>query len=168
MSQSVWRLCALILARVLRVGRSRTRRELGRAIASLFLLMSVLLSACSSAPAKPVLYPNDHFKRVGEAQAQQDIRQCTTLAREAGLSPSSGGQVGHGAATGAAIGGAAAAAASAVLGGDVLRSAGAGAAAGGAGGAVHGATRSQKTDPVFENFVARCLKERGFEVIGWK
>jgi hypothetical protein len=108
-----------------------------------------------------VLYPNTHLEQVGSSRAQQDIDECMTLAQQSGVSPKRGGQVGRSAATGAAVGGAAA---GAVLGKDVLRSAGAGAAAGAAGAAVRGALKSQETDPVFKNFVASCLSERGYEV----
>jgi hypothetical protein len=28
--------------------------------------------------------------------------------------------------------------------------------------------QSAETSPVFKNFVQRCLRERGYEVIGWQ
>ena len=40
--------------------------------------------------------------------------------------------------------------------------------AGDAAGAVKGTMESGETSPVFRNFVQRCLRERGYEVIGWQ
>jgi outer membrane lipoprotein SlyB len=68
---------------------------------------------------------------------------------------------------GAALGGASAGAWGIVR-GDALERAAAGAAAGGAAGAVKGTMESGETSPVFRNFVQRCLRERGYEVIGWQ
>jgi hypothetical protein len=42
-----------------------------------------------------------------------------------------------------------------------------GAAAGAAAGAVHGAFHNEPSE-VHRNFVRRCLRERGLEVIGWQ
>ena len=43
----------------------------------------------------------------------------------------------------------------------------AGAAVGGAAGAVHGAFRND-ANPTYRNFVQRCLRDRGYDVIGWQ
>jgi hypothetical protein len=40
--------------------------------------------------------------------------------------------------------------------------------AGDAAGAAKGTMESGETSPVFRNFVQRCLRERGYEVIGWQ
>ncbi|MGB5639608.1 MAG: hypothetical protein WBM63_10835, partial [Sedimenticolaceae bacterium] len=43
----------------------------------------------------------------------------------------------------------------------------AGALAGGSAGAVKGGIDSTRISPTFQRFVQRCLKDRGYEVIGW-
>jgi hypothetical protein len=71
-------------------------------------------------------------------------------------------------AEGAAVGGAAGAAGGAVRGrGGVGEAAAVGAAAGGAAGAVHGAFHDKPSE-IHRNFVRRCLRDRGLEVIGWQ
>ena len=76
------------------------------------------------------------------------------------------GSTAIGAGTGAAIG---------AVGGAVTGNAGQGAAlgaaTGGTAGLLHGifgAFQSRDPDPVYANFVDRCLRERGYDPIGWK
>lgn len=40
---------------------------------------------------RPVLYPNNHLKQVGNDQAQAEIDECMRLAKECGADSSSGG-----------------------------------------------------------------------------
>jgi hypothetical protein len=126
-----------------------------------------MLAACASQPARPVLYPNSHLQSVGQAQADRDIAECRQLALSSGVGEKKSGEVGKNAATGAAIGGASAGAWGLVR-GDPGQSALGGAAAGAAAGVVRGGIQSTETSPVFKNFVQRCLRERGYEVIGWQ
>jgi len=35
-------------------------------------------------------------------------------------------------------------------------------------GAVHGTVKSAGPSPIYKGFVDRCLRERGYEVIGWQ
>ena len=74
----------------------------------------LLLAGCAG--PKPILYPNDHYRQVGADAAESDIKDCMTLAEQAGASPSEGktSQV----ATGTVAGGAIGSAAGAVGGGD--------------------------------------------------
>lgn len=132
------------------------------------LLAGLALGGCASAEKRPVLYPNSHLEKVGNAQAQQDIDACMRRAEDSGISPTGDNKVLEQGAKGAAVGGAAAAAGTAVRGGPVLRNASAGAAAGAAGGAVHGAFKGNVTNPTFKNFVSRCLRDSGYSVIGWQ
>ena len=92
----------------------------------------VFLAGCGA--PKPVLYPNDHLKRVGEARAQADIQECERLA-EAYVQSEAGKDAlkntAAGAAGGAVIGGAAGA-----VTGSLRRGIGIGAAAGAAAGLV--------------------------------
>jgi hypothetical protein len=52
--------------------------------------------------------------------------------------------------------------------GNVGERAATGAAAGVAAGAAHGAIHSGEPGSVYKGFVQRCLRERGYDVIGWK
>lgn len=126
---------------------------------------SIFLGAC--ADKRPVLYPNAHLNQVGNEAAQADIDECMRLAKQGGAQENQAGEVAKSTATGAAVGAAVGAATGAVL-GSLGQGLGAGAAGGAAGGLVHGAIRSGEPDPVFRSFVDRCLREKGYESIGWK
>jgi uncharacterized membrane protein len=129
-------------------------------------LGGVFLAACAGTP-NPVLYPNAHLQTVGQATAQRDIAQCRQLASTSGVAEQRDGQVGTNAATGAAVGGASAGAWGLVR-GNAAENALAGAAAGAAAGTVRGAIKNSETSPVYKNFVQKCLRDRGYEVIGWQ
>ena len=129
------------------------------------LICLLLLVACSH--KRPVLYPNYHLQQVGDETAQTEIDDCIRLAKEYGASSSSSGKVAKRTAGGGAVGAAGGAASGAVL-GSVGRGAAAGAAGGAAVGCLQGLFRSREPDPVFKQFVERCLLERGYEPIGWK
>ena len=131
------------------------------------IVLGGLLAACASAPPKPVLYPNSHMQSVGQVQADQDIAACKQLAHSSGVAENKDGEVGKKAVGGAAVGGAAAGAWGLVR-GNAGQSALAGAAAGAAAGTVRGGMQATETSPIFKNFVNRCLRERGYEVIGWQ
>ena len=131
----------------------------------LLVIWVLWLGGCSQ--KRPVFYPNWYYQEVGKGIAQADIDDCMQLAKEHGTRSSSSGKVAKGTATGAAVGAATGAAVGAVL-GNAGRGAAAGAAGGGAGGFTRGLFRSRDPDPVFRRFVERCLREKGYEVIGWK
>ena len=126
----------------------------------------LILSACSA--KRPVFYPNDHLQTVGKNQARADADRCMAEAKEYGVKNDTGKSVGGRAVKGATIGAAMSAVVSAVLGGNVGRAAGAGAAGGATAGAVSGAFDADEPDAVFKNYVNRCLREMGYEVIGWQ
>ena len=132
------------------------------------------LSACSRAQ-KPVLYPNSKVKEMPREQVEQDIEDCRRLAGEY-VESTVGKDIGKGAAVGGGTGAAAGAAGGAVRGAMSGRGAGAGAATGAAvgaaagatAGAVRGAVKNTEPSPVYRQFVNRCLRERGYDVIGWQ
>jgi outer membrane lipoprotein SlyB len=128
---------------------------------------AVLFALSGCATQRPVLYPNAKYDQVGPEVAQRDVDDCIRLAEQHGITPSGGEKVARSGAEGAAVGGAAGAGAGAVR-GDVGRSAGVGAAAGAAAGATRGAIHSGEPGSVYKGFVQRCLRERGYDVIGWK
>ena len=135
----------------------------------------VFLSLAGCATQRPVLYPNEQFKRVGSAVAERDIDDCMRQAEEYVASNGRTGSAVQGAATGAAtsasIGAAAGAAGGAVVGHGVTGAA-IGAASGGAASAasslIHGLTRKQNPSPVYKNFVSRCLHDKGYDALGWQ
>ena len=134
----------------------------------LLLLLGILLAIAACSSKRPVFYPNAHLERVGQAQASADVEQCMAEAKRYGVKESTGEKVGGRAVKGAAVGAATSAAVSAVLGGNVGRAAGAGAAGGATAGAVSGAFDARDPDAVYKNYVNRCLREKGYDVIGWQ
>jgi outer membrane lipoprotein SlyB len=137
-----------------------------RAARALSLLLAAAL-ACGCRSYEPVLYPNEKLRQVYQDEVDRDIGFCEANAAEYTKNPSRAGRAAGSAVEGGAVGGAAGAAAGAVL-GNVGRGAGTGAAAGAAGGLVRGIFHSRDPSPVYKAFVERCLKDRGYEVIGWE
>ncbi len=132
------------------------------------LFVCVLAAGTSSCSAKrPVLYPDLHYQRMGKTRAEQDIDACLRLGRSAGLEENRASRVAKEAGTGAAVGGAAGGAYGMVRGDAGKRAAG-GAAAGAAAGTVRGTLRSGDPDPILRRYVERCLRDKGYDVIGWR
>jgi hypothetical protein len=125
------------------------------------------LALAGCATQRPVLYPNAKLNQVGSDVAQRDVDECMRLAEQHGITYSSGEKVVRSGAEGAAVGGAGGAAAGAVR-GHAGESAAVGAAFGAAAAATRGAIHSGEPDSVYRGFVQRCLRERGYDVIGWK
>ena len=136
-------------------------------VASAIGILAVLLSACAG--PKPILYPNAHLQTVGQDAAKEDIAQCRDMAEAAGAKPGQNraGQVAGSTAVGAGVG-----AAGGAVGGAILGAAGSGSAIGAASGATMGLLRGLFSRPKpgqgYINFVDRCLKERGYETVGWE
>jgi hypothetical protein len=135
-------------------------------ILRILLVGGIMASGPGCAAKRPVLYPNAQLEAVGADVAQQDIDDCLQKAA-AGLTSSPGSQVAGatamGAATGAAMGAAMGAVASRAGAGAAM-----GAAGGGAGGLIGELFRSRALDPARQRLVDQCLKEKGYEVIGWQ
>ncbi len=132
---------------------------------SVLILSTALLFGC--AQKQPVLYPNAHLNQVGQAAAQNDIDLCLQAAEAAGVGTDRAEEIGRSTAGGALVGVAVGAATGAVF-GNIGRGAAAGALGGAAAGAVRGGLQSGERDPVFRNFVDRCLREKGYDPIGWR
>ena len=125
------------------------------------------------ATARPILAPNQHLKSVGAQTAEADVDACQNMAATAGAEEGAGGagKVAKQTAVGAGVG-----AASGAVGGAVVGAAGSGSAIGAVSGAVSGllfglfnlATGPSAADQTHQNFVNVCLKEKGYEVAGWK
>jgi hypothetical protein len=138
-----------------------------RDLLRVLLVGSVVLSGLACAAKRPVLYPNARLQEVGNAAAQQDIDACLHEAAAAGYTSDAGGQVAGSTAVGAAAGAAVGAAVGAIA-GQAGTGAAMGAAGGGSGGLIRGIFGSRNLDPVQQRFVDQCLKDKGYEVIGWQ
>ncbi len=132
------------------------------------LLIIMLLVAGCAAP-KPILYPNGHLQQVGKEVADRDIDECREMAKDAGATASQGksGQVAGSTAAGGAIGSAAGAVGGAVV-GHPGRGAMVGAASGATAGLLRGLFRRSPPSNAHKQFVQRCLKERGYDPVGWE
>ncbi|CCO24648.1 hypothetical protein [Maridesulfovibrio hydrothermalis] len=133
----------------------------------LFLITALLLlAACPACAKKPALYPNAHYKEVGKTKASEDIQYCLEFADKSVGKESRGKTSVKSGVKGGLIGGA--------IGfgiGIVTGSPGSGALAGAAGGAAGGAASGamkENTDSLYRNFVERCLREKGYEPVGWR
>jgi hypothetical protein len=134
-----------------------------------FLLFPLSLAAAAPlgcAAKEPVLYPNPHLQEVGSDAAQAEIAQCRQLAREY-VKSNPAGDAARSTGQGAVVGGATGAATGAVL-GSVGRGAGAGAAGGATLGFFHWLFGPRDPDPLERSYVETCLRERGYQPMGWR
>ena len=130
------------------------------------LLAGFLLTGCG--PKRPVLYPNAHLDEVGMQVAQADIDDCIMKAEAAGANATDAGAAAGNVAKSGAIGAAAGAVFGAIMGNSVGRAAAATGGAAAAGSAVNEGFKSGDPTTIHKNFVDRCLREKGYDVIGWK
>jgi hypothetical protein len=130
------------------------------------LMVAVVGAGCTQSP---VLYPNAKLEQVGKAQADADIATCRQKADEyVSSGAATAKEVGKDTAVGGAGGAAVGAVAGAVSGGGAGRGAAIGAATGATAGAVHGAVKSTGPSPIYKSFVDHCLRDKGYQVIGWQ
>jgi hypothetical protein len=133
------------------------------------LALTAVLGLAGCASPEPILYPNDHLRAVGQQAAERDIAECRALAEQAGASAGDGKAE---RAAGRTVGGGGIGAAGGAVGGAIGGSPGTGAAIGAASGAATGLLSSLFSSPrpsgAYQNFVNRCLAERGYEPIGWE
>jgi uncharacterized protein YcfJ len=129
-------------------------------------LFIVVLCLAGCAAQSPVLYPNEHLKGVGETKAQIDIEECSHLA-ESYVRTNPGAKVVGGTIVGGAGGAIVGGAVGAVT-GHIGRGALVGGVAGAATGLVRGIYKSSQPSPVYKAFVNRCLRDKGYDPIGWE
>jgi outer membrane lipoprotein SlyB len=141
------------------------------------MIVSALITILAGCGAhRPVLYPNETLQRVGSTAAQQDVDACLEQAKQYLASDGGkGGQVAGDVAKGTVVGAGTGAAVGAV-GGAITGNPGEGAAVGAASGATAGVLgglfgafgRRSEPDPTYARFVERCLRDKGYDVIGWE
>ena len=133
------------------------------------LALVVLACAASAACAskRPVLYPNQHYRDAGIEVSKVDIDTCMEMA-ETGVgdkndAANTAGRTAVGAGAGAAVG---------AVGGAITGGAGTGAAVGaatgGTAGFLSGLWDTRGHDPIYIAYVETCLREKGYQPIGWR
>ena len=132
-----------------------------------FVFLLIFISFIGCASQRPVLYPNDKLKNVGDAIAKQDIEECLRLSIDSGVQTETGKKVAGKTVVGAASGAAVGAATGAVT-GHAGRGAATGAAGGTAGGFMWGLFHAKELDPMQRRFVEECLRQKGYKIIGWE
>ena len=134
----------------------------------LTLIATLALTGCASTK-KPILYPNSHLNMVGQQQADADINACMRAAEVSGANSGKGEDLAKSTAKAGAVGGATGAVVGALSSSSDL---GRGAAIGGAGAAtatlVSGAFDASEPTQVYIRFVEICLREKGYQTIGWR
>lgn len=123
------------------------------------LSLTLILLGCAS---KPVLYPNSKLEKVGKEAAQEDVNLCMEKADKFLESPRAK-KVLKSAGTGSLVG-SATGLITGLLTGDVVGGIASGAAIGAASGAAVGAITP---DRLREAYVNRCLRRKGYEILGW-
>lgn len=138
-------------------------RLIDRGMIGLFTL-TLAIGGCAG--PRPILYPNHHLKEVGMEQAENDIELCQSLAEDY-IESNEAVTVAGNTAVGAGVGGATGAVGGAVRGGAGIGAA-VGAAVGATFGFIRGLFQASEPHPAQKAYVNRCLKERGYETIGWE
>jgi len=132
------------------------------------LVLVLALVGCSNA-RRPVLYPNAHLNMVGQQQADMDIYTCMRAAEASGANANRNEDVAKNTAKAGAVGASTGAVVGAI---SSSTSAGRGAAIGGAGAAtatlVSGAFSASEPTQIYKNFVDQCLRDKGYQPIGWR
>lgn len=137
------------------------------------IALAIATAACASSSGRgwqnrqPLLYPNQHYEDVGAETAEMDVAQCMARADSGAPQESQAKDAAIN-----TVGGAAGGAALGAIGGAIAGNAGTGAAAGAAVGATAGAGKTvydaRKPSETYQGYVEACLRERGYDVIGWK
>ncbi len=140
-----------------------------RSTPGILLLLAILSFTGCASSKKPVLYPNQYLNAVGQYQADADIRACMQAAEASGANAGKGGELAANTAKAGAVGGATGAVVGAI---SSSASVGRGAAIGGAGAAtaavVGGAFKASGPTQIYMRFVEQCLRDRGYQPIGWR
>jgi len=131
---------------------------------TLLALLPVFIGCGAS---RPVIYQSPNAAAGDPAAQQRAIDECIASAKQPGVGRNqaleAGKQTGGAAAVGAAAGGAAGA-----VGGNAGRGAAMGAAGGAAGGLTRWLLKSGGLDDIQKRYAETCLRERGYQVLGWQ
>lgn len=132
-----------------------------------FLIILLLVAGCAA--PKPILYSNAHSQQVGKEVADRDIDECREMAKDAGATASQGksGQV-AGSTTAGGRDRICSRGSGWCGGWSPGRGAMVGAASGATAGFLRGLFRRSPPSNTYKQFVQRCLKERGYDPVGWE
>jgi len=133
----------------------------------LAISFAIIFSCLACAAKRPILAPNEHLQEMAPDAVQRDIDDCIRIATEAGPGAARGKQIAGQTAGGAAVGAAAGAVAGAISGGPGLGAA-AGAAGGASAGLLRGLFKSSDLDSGQKRFAEECLRQKGYQPIGWQ
>jgi outer membrane lipoprotein SlyB len=133
----------------------------------LVISVAIVFSCIACASRRPILAPNDHLQEMGPETAQRDVNECIRLATEAGPGATRGKQIVGQTAGGTVVGAAAGAVAGAISGGPGLGAA-AGAAGGATAGLLSGLFGSSDLDARQQRYAEDCLRQKGYNPIGWR
>lgn len=143
--------------------------KVDRSSTVLILLLITGLMACAG--PEPILKSNSQRQLYGKETAEREAAVCRLKAERTGLhhGTNRSGNAGAGAALGL-IGGAAVGASTGLIGGPagVALGAAAGGAVGGVLGLLAGTYKTLEPQQDYAAFVERCLKEKGYETVGWQ
>jgi outer membrane lipoprotein SlyB len=131
------------------------------------IIFGIVFSCLACAAKRPNLAPNEHLTEMGPEAAQRDVDECMRLAKEAGPGAARGKQIAGQTAGGAAIGAASGAVAGAISGGPGLGAV-AGAAGGATAGLLSGLLGSSDLDSGQQRYAEDCLRQKGYNPIGWQ
>ncbi|MFP6665475.1 MAG: cell envelope biogenesis protein OmpA [Deltaproteobacteria bacterium] len=132
----------------------------------MFAALVAVPAGCAARDPRPELYPNEHLRRVGDAQSRQDIAFCQALSQQYLQPRNAAGDTAAGTVGGAA-GGAALGAIGGAIGGNAGRGAAIGAGVGAGLGLLRGLARGAEPPRNYESFVRKCMTDKGYEVIGF-
>ena len=139
-----------------------TRNHSGR-----FAVLALALLVIGCGAERPVLYQSANTVAGDPVTQQQAIDECIALSQQTGVGRNQAAEMGKKTAGSAAVGGAAGAAAGAVR-GHAGRGAAMGAAGAAAGGLTNQILKSGGLDDLERRYVETCLRERGYQTIGWR
>lgn len=130
-------------------------------------ILATALSACAS--NQPIVYQGGQAQSGNQAAVETAVADCRQQAEAAGANPygSSAGTAARRTAQGAAVGAATGAVGGAIA-GNAGRGAGIGAATGAAATLIHSLFNESAPNPAYRAYVERCLRDRGYELAGWK
>ncbi len=150
-------------------GSNKMVRFMTRFIHALPALLGavVLLALPGCSTKRPVLYPNHQIASTGPELVNDEVDRCIQSAKDYDLGERRPERVAERTVERGTVGAAAGAAGGAVW-GNPGRGAATGAAAGAAAGFVRGVFRSRDPDPLHKRYVEICLRNEGYQVIGWK
>jgi hypothetical protein len=140
-------------------------------IRQIAIILSLFVGISACATQRPVLSSNAQLMRAGAERAERDIDECIALAEVSMKQSGEGSKVVTDTAASSVVGAAAGGA-----GGAIFGNAAQGAAAGAVGGVVASLMsallgwmfRPKPPEPSNQQFVDRCLREKGYEPAGWK